>query len=47
MKSSKGFSGVGLNTDKRYMRLKITAKEIEEIHSEQELKFECLTTTRL
>ena len=40
VKSSKGFAGVGLNTDKRYMRLKITAKEIEEIHSEQELKFD-------
>ena len=45
VKSSKGFSGVGLNTDKRYMRLKITAKEIEEIHSEQELKFDQETTT--
>mgnify|MGYP006248467161 CR=1 FL=1 len=45
MKSSKGFAGVGLNTDKRYMRLKITAKEIEEIHSEQELKFDQESTT--
>ena len=45
VKSSKGFSGVGLNTDKRYMRLKITAKEIEEIHSEQELKFDQESTT--
>ena len=40
VKSSKGFSGVGLNTDKRYMRLKITAKEVEESHSEQEIKFD-------
>ena len=40
VKSSKGFSGVGLNTDKRYMRLKITATEIEEYHSEQEIKFD-------
>jgi len=40
VKSSKGFAGVGLNTDKRYMRLKITAKEIEEIHTEQEITFE-------
>jgi len=40
VKSSKGFSGVGLNTDKRYMRLKITAEQIEEFHSEQELKFD-------
>ena len=45
VKSSKGFAGVGLNTDKRYMRLKITAKEIEEIHSEQELKFDQESTT--
>jgi len=40
VKSSKGFGGVGLSTDKRYMRLRITAKEIEECHSEQELNFE-------
>jgi len=40
VKSSKGFAGVGLNTDKRYMRLKITATEIEEYHSEQEIKFD-------
>ena len=40
VRSSKGFSGVGLNTDKRYMRLKITAKEVEEFHSEQEITFE-------
>ena len=40
VKSSKGFAGVGLNTDKRYMRLKITATEIEEYHAEQEIKFD-------
>ena len=39
VKSNKGFGGsqVGLNTDKRYMRLRITAETIEETHSEQEL----------
>jgi len=40
VKSSKGFRGVGLNTDKRYMRLRITATEIEEFHSEQEISFD-------
>jgi hypothetical protein len=40
VKSSRGFSSVGLNTDKRYMRLRITAQTIEEIHSEQELSFD-------
>lgn len=40
VKSSRGFGGVGLSTDKRYMRLRITASEIEECHSEQELNFE-------
>ena len=40
VRSSKGFAGVGLNTDKRYMRLKITVNEIEEIHSEQEITFD-------
>ena len=40
VKSNKGFSGVGLSTDKRYMRLRITATEIEEFHSEQELNFD-------
>jgi hypothetical protein len=40
VKSSKGFGGVGLSTDKRYIRLRITAKEIEECHSEQELNFD-------
>jgi len=40
VRSSKGFAGVGLNTDKRYMRLRITAKEVEEFHSEQEIKFD-------
>ncbi len=40
VKSNRGFSGVGLSTDKRYMRLRITATEIEEYHSEQELNFE-------
>jgi len=39
VKSSKGFKGVGLNTDKRYMRLRITPQEIEEFHSEQEISF--------
>ena len=40
IKSNRGFSGVGLSTDKRYMRLRITATEIEEYHSEQELNFD-------
>jgi hypothetical protein len=40
VKSSKGFQGVGLNTDKRYMRLRITANEIEEYHSEKEIGFD-------
>ena len=42
VKSNKGFGGVqvGLNTDKRYMRLRITAETIEETHSEQELSFD-------
>ena len=42
VKSNKGFSGsqIGLNTDKRYMRLRITADTIEETHSEQELSFD-------
>ena len=40
VKSSKGFKGTGLNTDKRYMRLRITPEEIEEIHTEQEISFE-------
>ena len=40
VKSSKGFKGVGLSTDKRYMRLRITAEEIEESHSEQEIGFD-------
>ena len=40
VKSSRGFGGVGLSTDKRYMRLRITATEIEEFHSEQEISFE-------
>ena len=40
VKTSKGFSGVGLNTNKRYMRLRITAEEIEEYHSEQEISFD-------
>ena len=40
VKSNKGFQGVGLNTDKRYMRLRITATEIEEFHSEQEITFD-------
>ena len=40
VKSSKGFKGTGLNTDKRYMRLRITPEEIEELHTEQELTFE-------
>jgi len=40
VKSSKGFQGVGLSTDKRYMRLRITASEIEEFHSEQEISFD-------
>ena len=42
VKSNKGFGGsqIGLNTDKRYMRLRITAETIEETHSEQELSFD-------
>ena len=40
VKSSRGFGGVGLNTDKRYMRLRITAETIEENHSEQEISFD-------
>ena len=40
VRSSKGFKGVGLSTDKRYMRLRITAETIEEFHSEQEITFE-------
>ena len=42
VKANRGFgaNGVGLSTDKRYMRLRITATEIEEFHSEQELNFE-------
>ena len=42
VKSNRGFSGsqIGLNTDKRYMRLRITAETIEETHSEQELSFD-------
>ena len=40
VRSKKGFKGAGLNTDKRYMRLRITATEIEEFHSEQEITFD-------
>jgi len=40
VKSSRGFGGVGLITDKRYVRLRITPSEIEELHSEQELTFD-------
>ena len=40
VKSSRGFQSVGLNTDKRYMRLRITADTIEEYHSEQEVSFD-------
>ena len=40
VKSTRGFQGVGLSTDKRYMRLRITATEIEEFHSEQEITFD-------
>jgi hypothetical protein len=40
VKSSRGFGGIGLSTDKRYMRLRITATEIEECHSEQEMSFD-------
>jgi hypothetical protein len=43
VKSTRGFQGVGLNTDKRYMRLRITATEIEEYHSEQEITFDMPT----
>jgi hypothetical protein len=40
VKSSRGFGGVGLVTDKRYVRLRITPTEIQELHSEQELTFD-------
>jgi len=40
VRAKKGFNNVGLNTDKRYMRLRITPDEIEEYHSEQEITFE-------
>ena len=41
VRAKKGFSStVGLNTDKRYMRLRITADEIEETHSEHEISFD-------
>ena len=42
VKANRGFSGsqIGLSTDKRYMRLRITAETIEETHSEQELSFD-------
>ena len=40
VRSSKGFKGVGLDTDKRYMRLRITAETIEESHSEREIDFD-------
>lgn len=43
VKASKGFQGAGLNTDKRYMRLRITAETIEEYHSEQEIGFDNLS----
>jgi hypothetical protein len=43
VRSTRGFQGVGLNTDKRYMRLRITATEIEEFHSEQEITFDMPT----
>ena len=45
VKSSRGFGGVGLVTDKRYVRLRITPSEIHELHSEQELSFDSLETT--
>ena len=41
VRAKKGFSStVGLNTNKRYMRLRITAEEIEESHSEHEISFD-------
>ena len=42
VKSNRGFGGVGLVTDKRYMRLRITPTEIEELHSETELTFDSM-----
>lgn len=42
VKSSRGFGGVGLVTDKRYVRLRITPTEIHELHSEQELTFDSI-----
>jgi len=45
VKSSRGFGGVGLVTDKRYVRLRITPSEIHELHSEQELSFDSLEAT--
>ena len=40
VKANRGFSGVGLTTDKRYIRLRITATTIQEFHSEQEINFD-------
>jgi len=40
VKANKGIRNTGLGTDKRYMRLKITPLEIEEIHTEQEISFD-------
>jgi len=42
VKASKGFTNtqVGIGTNKRYMRLRITIDTIEEMHSEQELSFD-------
>jgi hypothetical protein len=41
VRAKKGFSStIGLNTNKRFMRLRITADEIEESHSEQEISFD-------
>jgi hypothetical protein len=44
VKSSRGFGGVGLVTDKRYMRLRITPEKIQELHSESELTFDSVDT---
>lgn len=45
VKSSRGFGGVGLVTDKRYMRLRITPSEIQELHSEAELTFDSIDSS--
>ena len=45
VRAKRGIKSVGLNTNKRYMRLRITPTEIEEFHSEQEISFESDNTS--